>query len=470
LDPVRARRASEATAPAAPAAAREADGAPLPGAEGDRLRLSAGARLWEGNKRAARTAGGILGWMVRHPEQAVTGIGKAMFRLAFTPWKAAGDVAARFRQDPVDGVILGTGMLAGFAGLASLGLGLAAVAAAPLTAGASLAVLPALGTVASVTGMVGLGSLGASIVKNQVDVARARTGAELAEQSAELGQDLANAGLAVATWGVGKGLKAGVRRLSGQRGAAAKFHHDSVVSGNKLADRLGRPSNGVAEGGRATAGMTGEALRAEAAGRVEAAIARTPHGARGMKVQAIDGPSLAGVPEAGEVRLAYQGRAGRTVPKVLENGLRPSAEGNYGPGVYLGSSADVAVRYADDFFAQQRTGEAAGVFAVEMAPGKVFDWFKQKGEFHAWLDGRKDVPPDALQLLPTFAREKGYHSIFVRAVEGKGHDYWVVHDPARVALRQLHVIDPPPNVAILPNAGRAAVAVVPATAPDGREP
>lgn len=468
MDPVRASRPVEPPASAAPAIVRESAPAPVPAAgPDDRLALSTGAKLLEGNRRALMTAGGIFAWMVRHPDAAIGGIGHAMLRLAVKPWEVAGDVAARFRRDPVDGVLLGTGMLAGWAGLAALAAGVGALVAAPFTAGASLALLPAIGAVASVGGMVGLGALGASIVKNQVDVARAGTKAELARESEELGQDLANAGLAAATWGAGKGLKAGFQRLSGSKGQVAKFHHDSAATGNKLLDKLGRPTGRAPEGGVPTKGMAAASVRGEAATAVREALARTPHGERGFTTQAVEGSSLAGLAEPGEVVLAYQGRNGRTIPKIMANGLKPSTEGNYGPGVYLGSSADVAVRYADDFFAGQKSPEAAGVFAAEIAPGRVFDWFKQKGEFLGWLEGRQDVPADITQLLPAFAKEKGYHSVFVRAIEGKGHDYWVVHDPARVGLRQLHVIDPPPNLEVLPGAATAAAPLV--KAPERRE-
>lgn len=429
--------ASPPRAPGPPPGAAEA-ASPAP-AQGDRLQLSTGQKLVKGNRAALGVAGGIIKGLVTNPGAIFKGLGDMVAH----PGRTLSHVAKRFGEDKLDGLLQGALAGSAYAGIAAMGLAGVGLLGAMFTGGASLALLPLAGTIGSLAGTVGVGAMGASLVKNQVDVATAATQGELDHQSAQLGEDFANLGLTAATLGATKGAGAAFRKVMPRKMNLTKLHHDSFNTTNKIKDALLRQDPALPEGGLHIEGMDLGTFRNVAKAQVEEALAKIPQGHRPFEVLDVDFGSFEGLANVGERRMVFHGTTGEARAAIRAEGLRPSEVGNYGKGVYMGSSADIGALYADDAAYVAASAERPGVFAAEIAPGRVFDFRKQLAEFKDWnkQHGRG---------LQEFCREKGYDSVFVRAIEGRGHDYWVVHDPKRVILRNEFVFDPAPNQRLIP--------------------
>jgi hypothetical protein len=197
-------------------------------------------------------------------------------------------------------------------------------------------------------------------------------------------------------------------------------------------------------------------------------------GKRPLKVEDLDMGSFAGVERLGEHRMVFHGTRSEISPLIRQNGLKVSDIGDYGSGLYFGGSAKIGVNYADDV-SLGRSASATNrpaVYVAEMAPGKVLDYVSQKDDFLAWAKARFDptdlsdplnklyhdpsVPVSKMvdntwtRYLPQYCKEMGYDSILIRDWDGPGLDYWVVHDPKRVVLRQEIVVDAPENKFLVP--------------------
>ncbi|HEY9765878.1 MAG TPA: hypothetical protein V6C82_05915, partial [Chroococcales cyanobacterium] len=163
----------------------------------DRLQLSTAQKLKEGNKRAVGYAAESLKETVTHPFDTLKDMASGVADTVLHPEKALASVAERYGKSKVDGAIAAGNLGASVTGIGAIALTAGAFLAAPFTGGTSLALLPVAGSVGAVAGVIGLGSLGVSILKNQSDIAGAKTLSELEKQSKELGSDFASAGLEV---------------------------------------------------------------------------------------------------------------------------------------------------------------------------------------------------------------------------------------------------------------------------------
>lgn len=207
MDPtIRARTQPDPT----PTPRRRAAGAsaPSPAMAGDALTLSVPRKLVEGNKDALGHAGRILWGLVSRPGEVFPAMGRALWEMVRRPDLTVARVAERFRADPIEGVLQGVIAASALTGLVTVAALPLAFLAAPFTGGASLALLPLIGQVGSVAGTIAVGATAASIVKNEVDMARADDAADLEAESRQLGDDLANMGVTIGGYGLGRGLGA----------------------------------------------------------------------------------------------------------------------------------------------------------------------------------------------------------------------------------------------------------------------
>jgi hypothetical protein len=443
---------------------------------GDALTLSTGQKLLEGNRRALKVAGSTLRDLVVHPLRTLGAMATGTFDLIANPHRIQEGLRAAFQRSPVDGAIHGVMLSASIAGVAALMTMGVAYGAALFTGGASLAILPAAGVAASWAGAIGVGALGASFIKNQVDVAGAKTEGSLAQQSQELGQDMASLGLAGATSAVSHGLGAAARKLkpknvnpSAAQRAAYRVQHQVK---DKVVDPA--PAMPAANRGIKIDGKTRDHFRQRATQEVSEAMKDSVQGKRPLKVEDLDMGSFEGVDRLGEHRMVFHGTRSEISPLIRQNGLQVSDIGDYGSGLYFGGSAKIGVNYADDVTIGRSASATnrPAVYVAEMAPGKVLDYVSQKDTFLAWAKARFDptdlsdplnklyhdpsVPVSKMvdntwtRYLPQYCKEMGYDSILIRDWDGPGLDYWVVHDPKRVVLRQEIVVDAPENKFLVP--------------------
>ncbi len=440
----------------------------------DRLTLS--GRLAAGNKLALRHAGGQVRAFAAHPLRALGAAAGAIAGSMLHPVQAAGTVAAAFTRDPVDGLIQGAHLGSLWLAVGSVGVLGTSFALAPFTAGASLAWLPLAGSLGAAAAAGGAGALGVSLAKNEVDIARARTAADLDEQARELGNDVLNAGLLAAAGGAGKAFRSA---YTGSR-FARKVNPASLkrVSGRanaglwaQVSRRLGiRP----AAAGPAPVLKSQAAMKARAAFEVQRYLDGNPLGRRTVRdVADLSGPAKSAAKAPGNLRLAYHGTQEKFAAGIRKGGLKPSDIGDYGSGIYLGNKPEVAINYADDaYIAHPGPGDGI-VYSVEFAPGRVLDFLAKKKAFEAWAKARFNPADasDAVNRLYTGSRtsvspivdvrwtryinrymaEKGYDSALIRNRDALRADYWMVPDPARVRLLQEFRFAQPTNRSALAN-------------------
>ncbi len=452
-------------------------------AASDRLQLSTFEKLKEGNRKALAVAADTLSSTFTKPWETLKGMGRGIADLVTRPDKIIGTIADRFKKDPVDGMVAAANAGASYAGLASVALVAVAFLAGPFTGGASLALLPVAGTLGSAAGVTGLAALGASFAKNQVDLATAQTRTELDKEAQELGADYANAGIQVATMAAGKALHKGAEALKPKNINPSSVQRAYDVVADKVREKLARLEGG--KGGVRTTDMSLDEVHAEGIKQVQDAVDWSVQGQRDLSVLDIDRGSFDALDHIGERRLTFHGTRQEVRDLIVENGFRPSDIGDYGSGIYLGTSPKTGLVYADDVTFARSTGVDARpvVFTAEVATGKVLDFLDDKDNFLKWAMENvdpKDLADPINQLyenpsvplnpfmdnsytrfLPRYAKEMGYDSILVRNAEGLGKDFWVVHDPQRVLIRQAISVDAPRNRELFPSPidGRIAGAV-----------
>lgn len=450
----------------------------------DRLQLSTWEKLKEGNRRALSVATDSLSHTFTHPLDTLKSLAKGIGDLIAHPGKALTSVAVRFEQDPVDGAVAAVNTGAAYIGLASGVLLAAAFLAAPFTAGASLAILPLAGTVGSAAGITGLVSLGVSFAKNQVDVATAKTRTELEREAQELGTDYANAGFQVVSAAAGKALHQAAATVKPKNinPSSVQRAYDMVV--DKVKEKLAHQSAGKG-GGIRTTDMDLDGVRAEGLKQVQEAVDWSVQGKRQLSVRNVDRGSFDDLANVGDRYLTFHGTREEVKDLVIQNGFRSSDIGDFGSGIYLTTSPKTGLVYADDvtFARSVGTSKHPVVFTAEVATGKVLDFLDEKETFLHWAKAHADptdladpvnqlyvkpsVPLNPLvdntytRFLPRYAREMGYDSILVRNAEGLGKDFWVIHDPRRVLIRQAISLDPPTNRELFPSTidGRVVSAI-----------
>ncbi len=450
----------------------------------DRLELSTSRKLEEGNKRAIGYAAASLKELAVHPIEALKGAVKGFSDLIIHPSEAISGVNDRFRKSTVDGLIASTNLGAAWAGIGALVLTAGALLGAPFTAGGSLALLPIAGTIGSVAGAAGAGALGASILKNEADIMGAQTKAELERESQELGADFANAGFEAISYGAGKAVQKAWKENKPKNLNPATAQRNAVRVESVIKEKLGLPNQGRPSGGTDVTALSLDQVREQAKKEVTEALDKTPQGKRILTSKNIDRGSFEGLENLGERRLAYHGTRGEVEGLIRQNGFKNSEIGDFGSGIYLGSSAEVAVSYADDVaIGRGLSGANPAVFTAEIASGNVMDYLKEKDAFLDWAKQR--FSPDDLsnpvnqlyanpsvpvspwidntwtRYLPDYAKEIGYDSILIRDMDGPGNDYWVLHDPKRVIVRQAITFDFPTNRELFPSSidGKVAGAI-----------
>jgi hypothetical protein len=439
----------------------------------DRLQLSTFEKLKEGNRKALAVAANSLSSTVTKPLETLKGIGKGIADLLLRPGKAFASVAERFAKDPVDGVVGAANMGASYAGLASAAMVAVAFLAGPFTGGASLALLPLAGTLGSAAGITGLAALGASFAKNQVDIASAETRQELDKEANELGADYANAGVQVITMAAGKALHKGAEALKPKNINPSSVQRAYDVVADKVREKLAKLQ--AEHGGVRTTDMSLAEIRAEGIAQVQEAVDWSVQGKRQLSVIDVDRGSFDMLDHVGERHMTFHGTRQEVRDLIIANGFRPSDIGDFGSGVYLGTSPKTGLVYADDVTFARSTGVNAQpvVFTAEVATGKVLDFLAEKDTFLKWAMEHmdpKDLADPINQLyespsvplnpfvdntytrfLPRYAKEMGYDSILVRNAEGLGKDFWVVHDPNRVLIRQAISVEAPTNRELFPS-------------------
>lgn len=439
----------------------------------DRLQLSTMQKLKEGNRRALSIAKDSLANTFNHPMETLRGLVKGIGDMIVRPGKALGAVAERFGTDPVDGMVAGANLGAAYVGLGSAALLAAAFLAAPFTGGASLALLPAAATLGSAAGVTGLVALGASFAKNQVDVATAKTRKELEQEAQELGADYANAGIQVVTVAAGKALHKGAEVIKPKNINPSSVQRAYDVVADKVREKLARQQ--VEHGGIKTTDLDLDGVRAEGIKQVQEAVDWSVQGNRQLSVRNVDRGSFDALDDIGERRLTFHGTREEVSELIVANGFRPSDIGDFGSGIYLSTSPKTGLVYADDvtFARSLGTNKHPTVFTAEVATGKVLDFLDHKEEFLKWAKANVDpndladpinqlyvkpsVPLNPLvdntytRFLPRYAKEMGYDTILVRNAEGLGKDFYVVHDPQRVLIRQAISVDPPTNRELFPS-------------------
>ncbi|HEY9898574.1 MAG TPA: hypothetical protein V6D00_05275 [Pantanalinema sp.] len=450
----------------------------------DRLHLSTAQKLKEGNRIALSEAGGTLAGVFTHPLGTLKSIARGIGDLVVHPDKAVASVADRFKRDPFDGVVATANLGAAYAGLGSLALVAGAFVAAPFTGGASLAILPLAGTLGSAAGAAGLVTLGASFAKNQVDIARSETRSELEKEAGELGADYANAGLQAVGYGAGKALHKAAEAIKPKNltPSSAQRAYDTLA--DKVREKLAH-QQADAHGGVKTNDMSLEQVRQEGIRQVQEAVDWSVQGKRDLHVVDVDRGSFDGLSDVGDRRLAFHGTREEIGELIVKNGFKPSEIGDYGSGVYLATSPKTGVGYADNVTISRSLGKNKQpvVVTTEVATGKVLDFLADKDRFLEWAKARFDptdltdpvnapyvkpnVPVNPLvdnsytRYLPRYAKEMGFDSILIRDAEGLGKDFWVVHDPSRLVIRQAISLDVPTNRELFPSTidGRIAATV-----------
>lgn len=458
----------------APVAPKQEAAAPQLGS--DALTLSTGQKLVAGNRLALKAAGSTLLGFVTHPLQTLKSMASGAFDVIANPRRLQASMKAAFEKSPVDGAIQGVMLGASITGVAALLAMGVAYGAAFFTGGASLAILPAAGVAASWAGTLGVVAMGASFVKNQVDVATAKTQSGLEQQSQELGQDMASLGLAGTTAAVSHGLGAAVRKVKPKNVNPSAAQRAAYRVKNQVKDKVVHPAPAVPAANRGIKidGKTRDHFRQRATQEVSDALKESVQGARPLKVDDLDMGGFEGVARLGEHRMVFHGTRSEISPLIRQNGLKVSDIGDYGSGLYFGGSAKIGVNYADDVTIGRSASATnrPAVYVAELAPGKVLDYVSQKDAFLQWAKARFDptdlsdplnklyhnpsVPVSKMvdntwtRYLPQYCKEMGYDSILIRDWDGPGLDYWVVHDPKRVVLRQEIVVDAPENKFLVP--------------------
>lgn len=208
-----------------------------PGVAPDALTLSPGAKLVEGNQRAVSQAWASARALGGDPRETLKAIALGTWRLMSNPLAVVSDALKNGRRDPLGTAIDIGGLVGTYAGIAALPLAAAAYLAAPATGGASMALLPIATQIGSVAGAICLTTLGLSFAKNQVDLANAKTMAELEAQSAELAGDVLDAGITFGINGGAQALKGGLTRMPQFEVPAAPI--PVTVDGNTASTLLG---------------------------------------------------------------------------------------------------------------------------------------------------------------------------------------------------------------------------------------
>ncbi|HBN09816.1 MAG TPA: hypothetical protein DD435_14585 [Cyanobacteria bacterium UBA8530] len=389
------------------------------------------------------------------------------------PERALASVAERYGKSKVDGAIAASNLGASVTGIGAITLTAGAFLAAPFTGGTSLALLPLAGSVGAVAGVIGLGSLGASILKNQSDIAGAKTPGELEKQSQELGNDFASAGMEVVAGVLGKGVEKGLERVPKNINPSS-LQRTADAGADLVKKKLGLYDKSLPHGGTAVGNLSVEQLRKQGLKEVQEALEWSVQGERAIETLNLDRGSFERLENVGDRRLAFHGTRGDVKELVRQNGLKRSEIGDFGSGVYLAASAKTGLVYADDVTISRSLDSSVKptVYTAEIATGKVMDLLSEKEAFLKWAKARfnptdlKDpvnklyanpsVPLNPLidtswnRFIPRYMSEMGFDSLLIRDAEGLGKDFWMVRDPGRIILRQEISFDPPSQRALLP--------------------
>lgn len=439
----------------------------------DQLRLSTAGKLLEGNRQALRHTGQTMAQMVTHPLETLKGMARGAFAFIANPGSIVASLRETYAKDRVDGVIQSVMIGASMVGVAAAATMAVTYGAAILTGGASFAILPAAGTVASIAGAMGVGAIVASFLKNQVDIARAKTKGELAKESQELGQDYTNLGFMAASTAAAKGIGYAAKKLKPKNVNPSAAQRAATRVKGMVKDKLSHEIDDIrSAGGLKVDGKSRDTFREMAVREVQDAVEHSVQGKRPLEVADLDIGSFKGVERLGEHRMVYHGTRGDVSHLIRKNGLKPSDIGDYGAGTYFGASAKIGVNYADDVTLGRGAGQKPAVYVAEIAPGKAMDYLLQKDQFLAWAKKHFDptdmtdpvnqlyhnpsVPVSKMvdntwtRYLPQYAKEMGYDSILVRDWDGPGLDYWVVHDPKRIVVRQEIRLGQPENKFLVP--------------------
>jgi hypothetical protein len=152
--------------------------------------------------------------------------------------------------------------------------------------------------------------------------------------------------------------------------------------------------------------------------------------------------------------------------------LRSSNYGDFGEGIYLGTTGKIGENYASGV-AMRETANPRAMFSLEVATGKVMDYAVHRQDFEAWAKARfnpadetnavnqiyANLPKTSTspfvdltwnRYMKLYCEEKGFNSILIKDWDGRGQNYFVVHDPRRVIVRQEFHLDPPKNIRAIP--------------------
>ncbi|MBC7544091.1 MAG: hypothetical protein H7338_15310 [Candidatus Sericytochromatia bacterium] len=159
----------------------------------------------DGNGQAITQARTAAIRFLLNPGVSLKHAGKGLQTLITRPDAMLSKVRERGHHDPVDGVIAGAGTVAAYVGMASLATMAVGAVVALATQGRSLGLITVSRRLATIGGAVGTTTLTGSLLKNQVDLVRARTGADFRKQTNELASDYTSYGFSPAVTLMGSG-------------------------------------------------------------------------------------------------------------------------------------------------------------------------------------------------------------------------------------------------------------------------
>lgn len=428
--------------------------------------------LIAGNGEALRLAGSTLSQAVRHPLTTAKTMAGDMLHLVTRPGETVGNVLKAGKANKIEGLTQGATVASAYGGLAAAGLMATAYLAAIPTRGRSFALLATAGQVGRVSGQVGLTAMAGSFLHHETQVALAPDAATRQTKAKQLAGDYVNATMVAGAMAGGAAAGAVWKRYlpknvnpgCGQR-VADRLH-------GRLATKLGVADKTTPLRGRSLEGLDLEGMRAAALQDVKTAMQQGPQGGKILKVTNVDRGSFDGITNLGERRVMYHGTRIAHAESIAQSGLRPSKYGDFGDGVYLGDTATIGENYASTVAMREKPYQRA-LFTMEVATGKVFDFHTGKADFLKWAKERFDPTDMSLDLNRTYAnlpktstspfadltwnrylklycQEKGFDSIRIRDWDGIGQDYFVVHDPRRIILRQQILMDPPTVTTTVP--------------------
>ena len=403
-------------------------------------------KLIYANKEAVIQTGKNLKEAVTHPIKTVFSSVKQVGNIFIHPVNTAKNIAENFKKDKVDGIMQGCNIATTVASVSSIALGVGACVAAPFTAGASLALLPVAATIGGVSGTAGLALMGGSLMKNQVDCAKAKTLDRLNSEVGQIASDYTGAVTVAVSYGAMKGISYAKSQIA----IGKKINPASV-------ERVSR-RYGVKDGN----------------GHCDPPALKETLAKSNREIAKID--ELKSVPDADTVTL-YHGTTAEVADSITQNGFKSSDIGDYGSGVYLTDNPKAALNYADDRFYTSNAQPSIVVSKVKV--GKVLDYKLVKDDFLSWAKSKfnpADLSDDINVIyknsktpmspwmdttwnryLPRYMDEFGYSSIVIKAEEGVGYNYWVIPDSSKINITQ-NVTLATPKVSFNPIAPATVIA------------